>query len=101
MSVVRPHPGQPIILKVNMITPIRDKVAVTRVESKKVTDTGIIVTRNINDVDRAKVIAIGPDATCVSVGNELLIDWNKAVKSSYDGQEIYLIKEEFIVAVFE
>jgi len=84
-----------------MLTPVRDKVAVTRVESKKETDSGIIVTRNINDVDRAKVIAIGPDVVSFEVGNQLLIDWNKAIKSSYNGEEIYLIKEEFIVAVFE
>jgi chaperonin GroES len=60
------------------IKPLKNKVVVERVENVKTTASGIIL-RSSPEPDKAKVLAVGPDAEDVSVGDVVLLDWNAAV----------------------
>jgi len=60
------------------IKPLKNKVVVERVENVKTTASGIIL-RSSPEPDKAKVLAVGPDAEGVSVGDVVLLDWNAAV----------------------
>ena len=69
---------------------------VERIEKELTTSSGIILQSN-DDPDYSKVIAIGPDVTEVAVGDKVLVDWNKAVKSG----DVYVITENNIVFAVE
>jgi co-chaperonin GroES (HSP10) len=83
------------------LIPLNNKVAVVRLKNKLETDSGIVLTRSTGEVDKAKVIAVGPEVTSVKLNDVLLIDWNKASVNTLDGVPIYMIPEEHIVAVYE
>ena len=59
--------------------PTRDNIAVTRIVADKATSSGIIL-KSSEEPDRAEVIAIGPKVDEVSVGDTVLLNWNKATK---------------------
>jgi co-chaperonin GroES (HSP10) len=59
--------------------PLRDNIIVTRIAAEKQTASGIIL-RRTEEPDRAKVIALGPKVDEVSIDDELLLNWNRAVK---------------------
>jgi co-chaperonin GroES (HSP10) len=75
--------------------PLQNKVIVQRVQNQAVSSGGIILNRS-EEPDRAKVIAIGPDVDEVSVGDVVLLDWNKAIKSS----DFYVITVDNIVFIY-
>ena len=75
--------------------PLHNKVIVERIAGQNVTDSGIVLQRS-NEVDRAKVIAIGPDVDEVSVDDIVLIDWNKAVKAG----DNYVLTVDNIVLIY-
>jgi co-chaperonin GroES (HSP10) len=76
--------------------PLHNKVIVERIPGETVTESGIVLHRS-NEVDRAKIIAVGPDVKEVSVGEIVLLDWNKTVKAG----EYFVITEDNIVFVYE
>lgn len=73
------------------MTPTRDNVLVVRKDPILTTEFGIIL-KNPIDVDRAIVKAIGPDVTEISVNEEVMIDWNKAIDID-DGNYIIPVTE--------
>lgn len=75
--------------------PLHNKVIFERIPGETTTQSGIVLQRS-NEPDRAKIIAVGPDAKEVSVGDVVLLDWNKAVKSG----EYFVISEDNIVFVY-
>ena len=77
-------------------TPLSDKVIIERIEGEKTTSTGIILKR-ADEVDRAKILAIGPDVDEVQVGDVVLLNWNAAIK--VEG-ELYSTKVENIVFIY-
>ena len=77
-------------------TPLSDKVIVERIEGEKTTSTGIILKRT-EEVDRAKVLAVGPDVDEVQVGDIVLLNWNAAIK--VEG-EMYSTRVENIVFIY-
>lgn len=83
------------------LVPLDKNVAVIKLKNKLETESGIALTRSTGEVDRAKVIAIGPNVTTVANGDILLLDWNKASVNVFDGFPIYMISEDNIVAVYE
>jgi co-chaperonin GroES (HSP10) len=60
--------------------PLHNKVIVERIGSENVSSGGIILHRS-QEPDRAKVISVGPNVDEVSVGDVVLLDWNKTVKA--------------------
>ena len=75
--------------------PLHNKVIVERIPGENVTSSGIVLQRS-NEVDKAKVIAIGPDVDEVSVGDIILLDWNKAVKAG----DNFVITVDNIVLIY-
>ena len=84
------------------LTPIKDKVAVVRLKSELKTESGIVLegTRS-NEVDKAKVIAIGPLVDLVEIGQTVLIDWSKVNVTTIEGAPVYLLLQADIHAVVE
>lgn len=58
------------------ISPLGSTLIVEKVEKENVSSAGIILTSS-NEADRAKVIAVGPDVSGCTVGDEVLINWQK------------------------
>lgn len=84
------------------IQPLGKKLAVVKLKNKEETNEfGLIINANTQGVDKAKVIAIGPEVTEVKVGETVLINWNNAGAATVDGIPIYVLKEEDVVGVFE
>jgi co-chaperonin GroES (HSP10) len=75
--------------------PLNNNVIVKRSEKKLTTESGIILQRN-DDADFADVISVGPDVVDVTVGEKVLLDWNKAIKID---KENFKISVDNIIAV--
>jgi co-chaperonin GroES (HSP10) len=75
--------------------PLNKNVIVERKAPEKVSTGGIILKSSM-DPDRAVVIATSDDS--VKVGEELLIDWNKAYKIE---KETYKIHIDNVIGVFD
>jgi len=60
------------------ILPLKNKVLVERLENINTTSSGIILSPS-QEPDKAKILAVGPDADGVSVGDVVLLDWNAAM----------------------
>jgi chaperonin GroES len=85
-----------------MIRPLKDRVACVRLKKTTKTDSGIILTKEDSaEVDQAEVVAVGPTVTQVSIGDKVLIDWNKASVATIDGIPTYVVAEEHVVGIFE
>lgn len=83
------------------IQPIGKKLAVVRLKSDTTTVSGLILTKGVDSVDKAKVIAVGPEVKDVKVGETILINWNKAASTTIDNVPIYVLTEEDVVGVFD
>jgi co-chaperonin GroES (HSP10) len=75
--------------------PLNRNVIIERKAPEKVSSGGIILQSSI-EPDRAIVIATGDKS--LSIGEELLINWNKAYKIE---KETYRIHIDDVIAVFE
>ena len=75
--------------------PLNRNVIVERKAPEKVSAGGIILRSSV-EPDRAITIATGDDS--ISIGDELLINWNKAYKIE---NETYRIHIDDVIAVFE
>ena len=75
--------------------PLNSNVIVERKAPEKVSAGGIILQSSL-EPDRAIVIATGDES--LSIGEELLINWNKAYKID---SESYRIHIDDVIAVFE
>jgi co-chaperonin GroES (HSP10) len=75
--------------------PLHNKVLVKRIPGETTTSSGIVLQRS-NEVDRAEVLAIGPQVDEVSVGDIVLLDWNKAIKAG----DNYILTVDNIVLIY-
>jgi co-chaperonin GroES (HSP10) len=84
-----------------ILKPLKDKVVVSRIAGEKQTEFGIIL-KSSEGPDRALVESIGPKVDEVSVGDEVLINWNGAVKVSGKEieKELYVVSIEHIILVY-
>jgi co-chaperonin GroES (HSP10) len=81
------------------IKPLKDNVIIERIKKDEMTSGGIVLPGGDRDeADRASVTAIGPDVTSVQVGDEVLVNWNKAAGF---GDNLYRVTEEEIIGIFE
>lgn len=81
--------------------PLKDKILVSRIAGEKQTEFGIIL-KTSEGPDRALVEAIGPKVDEVAVGDEVLINWNGAVKASgkETDKEYYIVAIEHVVLIY-
>ena len=83
------------------IKPLKDKIVVSRIAAEKQTEFGIIL-KSSEGPDRALVESIGPKVDEVAIGDEVLINWNGAVKVSGKEieKELYVIAIEHVILVY-
>lgn len=85
------------------VLPLKTQVLVAENKKEDTTESGIIIegTRGIGNTAKATVLAVGPDVTDVKVDDVVLLDWTKASPVKIGDVQRAMIKEEFIIAVFE
>jgi len=84
-----------------MLKPLNKKLVVEIIEKEKVSPGGIILTRTDRDeVNRGKVISVGPEVLDISVGDVILPNWNAASKTTVDGDTFYILSEDDVVLIF-
>ena len=86
-----------------MLVPIKSKVLIELLEKETTTPGGIVLAvPDREDINKAKVIAIGDKVLDVQVGDTVLVNWNQAVETKYDDErKTYIIDEKDIVLVFD
>ena len=77
--------------------PLRDNIIVKRIAHERKTSSGLILQSNAGEPDRAEVVSIGPKVDEVSIGDLLLINWNKAIKIQ---DEEYIIPITDVILVY-
>ena len=75
--------------------PLNDNVIVKRKDPVKTTSSGIVLQSSL-EPDRGIVVATS--TTDVEIGNELLLNWNKAYKIDTEHYRIHINE---VIAVFE
>ena len=86
----------------SILKPIKSKVILELVEKEKLSSGGIVLQKaDPTEANRGIVLAIGPEVTDVEVGQEVLPNWNAAMKLKYDDKQLYVIDQEEIVLIFE
>jgi len=80
-----------------MIRPLATKIAVKRIASEKQTSGGIIL-QSSEEPDRAEVLALGPDVNQVEIGDQVLLNWNGAMKSGEEG--VFVVDIEHVVLIY-
>ena len=85
------------------VLPLKTQVLVAENKKEDTTESGIIIegTRGTGNTAQATVLAVGPDVTDVKVDDVILLDWAKASPVKIGDVQRAMIKEEFIIAVFE
>lgn len=82
------------------LKPTKDKIIVSRIAGEKTTEFGIIL-KSSEGPDRALVESLGPDIVDeVEVGDEVLLNWNGAVKvvpDTIDDKEYFVIAIEHVI----
>jgi co-chaperonin GroES (HSP10) len=76
--------------------PLKQHIIVQRIEGVKETASGIIL-KSSEEPDKAVVVAVAEDIDEVSVGDELLINWNKLAKLDDDHYRIHI---DNVIAVY-
>ena len=84
-----------------ILKPLKDKILVSRIAGEKQTEFGIIL-KTSEVPDKALVESIGPKIDEVSVGDEVLINWNGAVKVSGKEleKEFYVVSIEHVILIY-
>jgi len=79
-----------------MIKPLASKIAVKRIAAEKQSAGGIILQRT-EEPDRGEVIALGPKVTEVEIGDQVLLNWNGAMKAE---GETYVVDIEHVIFIY-
>jgi chaperonin GroES len=85
------------------VLPLKTQVLVAENKKEDTTESGIIIegARGVGNTAKATVLAVGPDVKDVKVDDVILLDWSKASPVKLGDVQRAMIKEEFIIAVFE
>jgi co-chaperonin GroES (HSP10) len=85
------------------ILPLNTQVLVAENKKEDKTASGIIIEgiRSPLNTSKATVLAVGPDVTEVKINDVVLLDWAKASPVKVGDVQRAMIKEEFIIGVFE
>ncbi len=84
------------------LVPIKSKIILKMVEKEKSTESGIVLlSGDPNAPTEGEVVAVAEDIDCVKVGDHVLVNWNQAVRTKVDNEQLFIVKEDAIIAVFE
>ena len=82
-----------------MFSAVQDRVIMEIAKKHQETTSGIIVSSK-EEIDRGIALAVGPEVRFVSIGDELMVNWNKATQFMYEGKSYYSVSEKDIVGIF-
>jgi co-chaperonin GroES (HSP10) len=84
------------------LVPIKDRVAVIRIKGELKTESGIVLEGvRTGEVDKAKVIGIGPLVDVVEIGQTVYINWNKVSVTMIENNPVYILSQDDISAILE
>jgi co-chaperonin GroES (HSP10) len=78
------------------MTPLRDNIIVKRAAAEKQTASGIIL-KSSDGPDKGIVQALGPKVDEVGIGDEVLLNWNKAIKIE---EETYIVPITEVIFIY-
>jgi chaperonin GroES len=82
--------------------PLKDNVLVARFESEKTTESGLILTGDVDaGLKEGRVVAVGPDCKDVNEGDIVVPHWHKGTEYAHEGISCVIVKEEDIFAIIE
>ena len=82
-----------------IIRPLQDRILVKRLESEEKTASGIIIPDNAKEKPKtAKVVAVGPEAKQVKVGDRIIYKSYSTTDVKIGSEEFILVKEEDVLA---
>lgn len=85
-----------------MLKPIKNNVIVELIEKEKVTSSGIVLSSaDPTEVNRGKVISVGPNVEYLKEGYLILPNWNACKKIKHLDKEYYVVNEDEVVLIFE
>ena len=84
------------------VKPTRDNILVTQAEAETTTESGLILTSNIETgIKPAFVLAVGPDVTTVEPNTKVYLKWSECTALTHNGVEAALRKEKYVLATVE
>lgn len=84
------------------IQPMKDKVLVAENKRETETASGIVLAGySSSDTKQGTVLAVGPDVESVSVGDTVMMEWDKGSIVKVENDFRMIIAEEFIYGVVE
>lgn len=92
-------------MKVNEIMklmPTKSRIILKMVAKEKSTESGIVLlSGDPNAPTEGEVLAVADDIDCVKTGDRVLVNWNQAVRTKFEEQDLFIVKEDALIAVFE
>ena len=88
------------------IKPLGDRVVIKRVEAEEKTQGGLILTSSAKEKPQmAEVVAVGPgtkdEPMELKVGDKVIFSKYGGTEIKVDGEEVLIVREDEIYAVFE
>jgi chaperonin GroES len=84
------------------IKPLSDRVVAVQVEAESKTAGGIFLPEQAKEKPKvAKVVAVGPEAKAVKVGDKILYEDFSTTNVKVGGTEYIIVKEEKILATIK
>ena len=81
------------------ITPLGARVVAQKQEQKAATSSGIFLPDSAKEKPvAARVVAVGPEAKQVQVGDQIIYKEYSTTELSVDGQDYLVVAEEYILA---
>jgi len=81
---------------------IKNKLIIKLLKNKEFTQVGIFLTAaDKTALTKALVLAVGPEAQDVQVGDTILPNWNAAEQTKFEKETYYIISEDEVVGVFD
>lgn len=85
------------------LTAIKNKLIIKLIEkdSETLDPSGFFISGiDPNEANKGLVLAVGPDAKDVLVGQTILPNWNAAEETRFEREKYYIISEDEVVGVF-
>lgn len=80
-----------------MIEAIGKRLVIERVETEKRTSGGIVLQYDHTQSPRARVVSIGDEVSIrVTVGEEIVPDWNKVAHTKHENRDYFIIDQSDI-----
>jgi co-chaperonin GroES (HSP10) len=72
------------------------------IAKEKSTESGIVLlSGDPNAPTEGLVISVANDIDSVKEGDRVLVNWNQAVRTKFESEEFFIVKEDALIAVFE